>query len=91
MNSIRKNLIRAGFEALYFSGIHHLMRPVYGGVGVIFAMHYVRPRREELFQPNRHLEITPDFLLAALKHVRASGVDILTIDEAQLASASISA
>ena len=82
MNSIRKKLIRAGFEALYFSGIHHLMRPVYGGVGVIFAMHHVRPRREELFQPNHHLEITPNFLRAALKHVRASGVDIVTIDEA---------
>ena len=44
-------------------------------------LHHVRPRRERGFQPNRHLEITPDFLRAMLGHLRARGIDIVTMDE----------
>jgi peptidoglycan/xylan/chitin deacetylase (PgdA/CDA1 family) len=35
------------------------------------------------FQPNHHLEITPEFLRATLKHVRDLGIDIVTLDEMQ--------
>src|SRR5439155_13267741 len=34
------------------------------------------------FQPNHHLEIEPSFLRATLSHLRASGIDIVTMDEA---------
>src|ERR1700733_12835473 len=81
MKQFRNNVIRAGLEALYFTGAHHLLRPVFAGVGGIFMLHHVRPRRDGAFQPNHHLEITPDFLRATLAHLRASGIEIVTVDE----------
>src|SRR6201994_4690148 len=81
MKQFRNNIIRAGLEALYFTGAHHLLRPVFAGVGGIFMLHHVRPRRDSAFQPNHHLEITPDFLRATLTHLRASGIEIVTVDE----------
>jgi len=83
MKQIRSTFIRAALDALYFSGAHRVLRPIFGGVGTIFMLHHVRPARADLFQPNRHLEITPDFLRATLTYVRASGIDILTLDEMQ--------
>jgi peptidoglycan/xylan/chitin deacetylase (PgdA/CDA1 family) len=81
MKQFRNNVIRAGLEALYFTGAHYLLRPIFAGVGGIFMLHHVRPRRDREFQPNHHLEITPEFLRAMLSHLRAHGIDIVTIDE----------
>src|ERR1700754_3205454 len=81
MKQLRNNVIRAGLGALYFTGAHHLLRPIFAGVGTIFMLHHVRPRRDLPFQPNHHLEITPDFLRATLAHLRASGIEIVTVDE----------
>ena len=81
MKQLRNTVIRAGLEALYFSGAHVLLRPIFSGVGAIFMLHHVRPQRDGAFQPNRHLEITPDFLRAMLAHLRARGIDIVTMDE----------
>ena len=81
MKQLRNTVIRAGLEALYFSGAHVLLRPIFAGVGVIFMLHHVRPRRDTEFQPNRHLEVEPEFLRAMLLHLRALGVDIVTMDE----------
>ncbi|MDQ8730302.1 polysaccharide deacetylase family protein [Bradyrhizobium sp. LHD-71] len=81
MSQLRSNIVRAGLEALYFSGAHHLLRPLLAGVGTIFMLHRVRPVRKDAFQPNSHLEITPDFLRAVLAHVRELDVDIVTLDE----------
>jgi peptidoglycan/xylan/chitin deacetylase (PgdA/CDA1 family) len=75
-------VIRAGLGALYLSGAHHLLRPIYSGVGAIFMLHHVRPRRDAEFQPNRHLEVAPEFLRAMLSHLRSDGIDIITMDEA---------
>lgn len=83
MKQIRNTIIRAGLDALYFSGAHRVLRPIFGGVGTIFMLHHVRPAHAGLFQPNRHLEITPDFLRATLAYLRATGVDIVTPDEVQ--------
>src|SRR6187402_611027 len=81
MSQLRSSIFRAGLEALYFSGAHHLLRPLFAGVGTIFMLHHVRPAHDAAFQPNRHLEITPDFLRATLEHVRALDVDIIALDE----------
>jgi len=81
MSQLRTTVIRAGLEALYRTGAHHLLRPIFAGVGAIFMLHHVRPGRDAEFQPNRHLEIEPSFLRAMLKHLRASDVDIITMDE----------
>lgn len=81
MKQLRNNVIRAGLGALYFSGAHHLLRPLLSGVGAIFMLHRVRPARETAFQPNRHLEVTPEFLRATLCHLRSRDIDIVTMDE----------
>ena len=81
MNQFRNTVIRAGLEALYFSRAHHLLRPIFAGVGAIFMLHHVRAGRDAAFQPNRHLEITPEFLRSMLSHLRTQGIDIVTMDE----------
>ena len=81
MGQLRSSIFRAGLEALYLSGAHRLLRPLFAGVGTIFMLHHVRPARADAFQPNGHLEITPEFLRATLEHVRQLDVDIVTLDE----------
>jgi peptidoglycan/xylan/chitin deacetylase (PgdA/CDA1 family) len=81
MKQFRNNVIRAGLGALYFTGAHYLLRPIFSGVGAIFMLHHVRPRRDAEFQPNHHLEVTPEFLRAMLAHLRSRGIDIITMDE----------
>src|ERR1700731_3142758 len=81
MMQLRNNVIRAGLEALYFTGAHHLLRPIFAGAGVIFMLHHVRPRRDGEFRPNRHLEVVPEFLRAMLAHLRSRDIDIITMDE----------
>jgi len=81
MKQLRNNVIRAGLGALYFSGAHHLLRPLLSGVGAIFMLHHVRPPRDAAFQPNRHLEVTPEFLRATLDHLRSREIDVISMDE----------
>src|SRR5258707_11147958 len=81
MKQFRNNVIRAGLGALYFTGAHYLLRPIFAGVGAIFMLHHVRPGRDAEFQPNRHLEIEPEFLRATLQHLRELDVDLVTMDE----------
>jgi len=78
---LKKVVLRAGMEALYFSGAHHLLRPLLGGVGAILTLHHVRPPRPDAFQPNRLLEVSPAFLEEVIKGLRRSGIDIVTLDE----------
>lgn len=81
MKQLRHNVIRAGLEALYFTRAHHVLRPILSGIGTIFMLHIVRPARDDAFQPNSHLEVTPEFLRAALQHLRDHDVDIISMDE----------
>jgi peptidoglycan/xylan/chitin deacetylase (PgdA/CDA1 family) len=81
MKQFRNNVIRAGLEALYYTGAHHLLRPIFAGVGAIFMLHHVRPRSDAAFQPNHHLEVAPEFLRTMLTHLRSHDVDIVTLDE----------
>jgi peptidoglycan/xylan/chitin deacetylase (PgdA/CDA1 family) len=81
MKQFRNTIIRAGLGALYFSGAHYLLRPIFSGVGAVFMLHQVRPARADDFQPNRHLEVTPEFLRAMLAHLRSREIDIVTMDE----------
>lgn len=76
-----KKRTRLGLEALYFTGAHKLMQPLVGGVGAILTLHHVRPARSDEFQPNRSLEITPDFLNKTLQRLRQSGFDFVSLDE----------
>ena len=81
MGALRPTLIRGGLESLYFSGAHHWLTPLFGGVGAILTLHHVRPPRRGRFQPNRLLEVTPDFFNRVIKYLRRSGVDLVSLDE----------
>ena len=78
---MRRAVIRSGLEALYFSGAHRLLGGRWGGVGAILTLHHVRPARDEPFQPNRFLEVTPEFLDNALGALRRQGFEVIGLDE----------
>jgi peptidoglycan/xylan/chitin deacetylase (PgdA/CDA1 family) len=78
---LKKTVIRGGLETLYFSGMHHWLRPLVGGRGAILTLHHVRPARPDAFQPNRPLEVSPEFLEKLLRRVARGRVDVVTLDE----------
>ena len=78
---MKKTIIRTGLETIYFSGMHHMLRPFLGGVGSILTLHHVRPPRKDGFQPNRLLEITPIFFEALLRRLKRRRVDVISLDE----------
>ncbi len=70
------------FRALRTARIDRALNFVGGARGIIFALHRVRPYTEKSFQPNIGLEITPDFLDAAISHTKARGLTFVSMDEA---------
>jgi peptidoglycan/xylan/chitin deacetylase (PgdA/CDA1 family) len=81
VSGLKNTIIRAGFETLYFSGAHVALRPFLQGVGAILTLHHVRPARRGAFQPNRLLEVTPEFLTAVIRRLKRSNLDIVSLDE----------
>src|SRR3974377_1434248 len=80
---MKSAIIRTGFDTLYFSGAHLLLRPFFEGVGAIVMLHHVRPPRHDEFQPNRLLEVSPEFLSQTLAWLRRQDIDIVSLDEMQ--------
>lgn len=78
---MRQTVIRTGLETLYFTGAHIALRSLVGGVGAILTLHHVRPARADAFQPNRLLEVAPEFLEDVIVRLRRSGVDLISLDE----------
>ena len=78
---MRNLLIRSSLEVLYFSGAHWLFRRWWGGVGAIVTLHHVRPARDEPFQPNRSLEVTPEFIDGFIRACRRQGFEFVSLDE----------
>src|SRR5947199_3845045 len=60
-----------------------MLHPLLGGVAAILTLHHVRPPRADAFQPNRLLEVSPQFLEDVLRELRRSGVEIVSLDEMQ--------
>jgi len=78
---MKQTIIRTGLETLYFSGLHHVMRPLFGGVGAILTLHHVRPARPDAFQPNHLLEVTPEFFDQLLRRLKSAAIDVISLDE----------
>jgi peptidoglycan/xylan/chitin deacetylase (PgdA/CDA1 family) len=78
---LRQTIIRGGLESLYFTGAHRALMPFVAGVGAILTLHHVRQPRPGSFQPNRLLEVTPNFLARVVKDLRRSGVEFVSLDE----------
>lgn len=78
----RDQAIRLTMGLFSASGAHRLAEPFTRGAGAVLMFHRVRPSTAEAFSPNGGLEITPEFLDAALAHVKARGYDIVSLDDA---------
>lgn len=73
-SAVKRAVIGAGLEAsavLAALGAFSAAK----GHGAIFTLHHVRPARSGPFQPNALLEVTPDFLEAAIAALRDAGYD----------------
>lgn len=78
---LRKAAIRLTLDALYFSGAFRILRGRCGGAGVILTLHHVRPARAGAFQPNRSLEVTPEFLENVISALRREALEFVSLDE----------
>lgn len=78
---MRQAVIRTGLETLYFTGAYIALRGLLGGVGAILTLHHVRPARADAFQPNRLLEVAPEFLENVIVELRRSGTELVSLDE----------
>jgi peptidoglycan/xylan/chitin deacetylase (PgdA/CDA1 family) len=78
----RTTLLKAALSALHYSGADSMMKPLTRGIGAIFMLHHVRPEHPGSFEPNRILKVTPHFLEQVIRQVRASGFEIVSLDEA---------
>lgn len=77
----KHSIIAAGFRAIATSGADRWLAPLSSGIGAILMFHHVRPTRNNDFQPNRLLEITPEHLDTTVRLVRELGWDIVALDE----------
>ena len=77
------SLLKAALSALHYSGAGRLSAPFTSGAGVIFMLHHVVPGEPDAFEPNRILKVAPDFLESIVRQVRASGFDIISLDDAK--------
>lgn len=73
---------RTALDTLHYSGAGKLLEPLARGAGIIFMLHRVVPERATVFQPNRFLEVTPQFLEDVILRTREEGVDFVSIDTA---------
>lgn len=76
-------ILKASLSALHFSGIDNLLKPLTRGTGAVFMLHHVLPATPLAFAPNRHLEVTPEFLDRVIRLVIARGFDIISLDNAR--------
>lgn len=69
--------------ALYYSGVHWLTKPFYGGLGHILMFHRVLPARAGLRIHNHEsLEVSPAQLEATVQFFKKRGYAMLSLDEA---------
>ncbi|MEM7565613.1 MAG: polysaccharide deacetylase family protein [Pseudomonadota bacterium] len=79
---LKTRAFQMGLGAMHATRAHAVMAPFTRGQGVIFTLHRVLPDAPDPFAPNRILQVTPDFLDAALTRIKASGIDLVSLDEA---------
>ncbi len=78
--------IRGLLAALHHSGLARLASHALGGAGAIFMLHRVLPEHEmpngwSGFAPNAGLVVSPEFLDAAIAHVRERGFELIPLHE----------
>ncbi|MCB1547617.1 MAG: polysaccharide deacetylase family protein [Hyphomicrobiaceae bacterium] len=84
MNRLLRSTVTHAMHGIHMLGIHKVLARRWGGRGIILMLHRVQPAPavRTAFAPNAHLSITPDFLATTIGHIRQSGFDIVSLDEA---------
>lgn len=72
----------AGLKLAHYSGFAKIAARWHGGAGVFLKFEHVRPMRPGAFQPLKSNEITPKFLDRAVRALKRSKYDFVSIDEA---------
>jgi peptidoglycan/xylan/chitin deacetylase (PgdA/CDA1 family) len=77
-------ILRACLEVIQYTGLSHLLRPAFQGLGSIFCLHHVCPGGglQNGFAPNGKLECTPEFLADMINLVRRRGLETLSLADA---------
>ncbi len=78
----RREVFKQALAVLHKTGVSKAVAPVTQGVGAIFMLHRVLPVSDAAFQPNKHLEITPEFLEHTVERIRENGYQIISLGEA---------
>lgn len=77
---LKRTAVGAGLDAALLLKSLGAMKAA-AGVGAIFTLHHVRPYSPLPFSPNRHLEVTPQFLDRAIRELKAEGRIFVALDE----------
>ncbi|MEM1371648.1 MAG: polysaccharide deacetylase family protein [Pseudomonadota bacterium] len=72
---------KAALRALHATGVDRLLAPYCNGMGAIFTGHQVTAASDEAFQPNRILQVTPDFLDTVIVRLKSLGFDLISLDD----------
>ena len=75
--ALKHRLFSAGFRAIAATRADRWLRPMAQGVGVILTFHHVHPDPPAAYAPNRLLTITPAFLDAVIRRLKADGFAIV--------------
>lgn len=77
---IKRAVIAGGLEVANILRGAGLFKPA-RGLGAIFTLHHVRPAPAFPGGSNRHLDVTPDFLDAAITRLKADGYRFVSLSE----------
>lgn len=76
---VKRAAITGGLETVRLVNAAGVMRRARGR-GAIFTLHHVRPKKPRIFDPNAHLEITPEFLDTAITRLKRDGYRFIALD-----------
>ena len=77
---LKRAVITGGLEFAHLAERVGLMASA-RGIGAVFTLHHVRPKTPQAFDPNAHLEIAPEFLDAAIGHLREEGYQFVALSD----------
>src|SRR5262245_6182798 len=81
MSQRTTKVLKAVLSTMCYSGADSVIAPLTRGIGAILMLQHVRPEQPASFEPNRFVKVTPHFLDETVRHVRASGFEIISLDE----------